>query len=51
MASSAKKGARDREKCTNGLHHSVVVMANDAVEFEVGAAAWIAGPSVACRKH
>ena len=51
MMTSAKKEALQREKCTNGLHYSAVVMANDDVQFEARAAAWTAGPSLDCHKH
>ena len=46
MTTSAEKEAREREKCTNGLHNSSVVTASDDIQFEARVAAWTAGPSV-----
>ena len=40
MMTSAKKEALEREKCTDGLHYSAVIMANGDVQFEARAAAW-----------
>ena len=51
MTTIAKKEAREREKCTNCLRYSSVVMANDDIQFEAREAAWTAGPSVDCHKH
>ena len=43
--------AREREKCTNGLRYSAVVMEHDDIQFDARAAAWTAGPSVDSHKH
>lgn len=51
MAATEQKESRQREKCVNGLHFSAVVIANDDVQFDTRACAYIAGPQVSLHKH